>query len=113
MPTIDRDVARFFDDAGIRVRRVFKYTGPNPYVNTGTNATSGDLIVPGNLSMGVIEVFLPGGGAYDGVNAIRFLTVDYTSAGIRVHWFVGTTGVEVANGVDLSSFSVRVEAVGR
>jgi hypothetical protein len=103
MPTLDKSTIRFYDDAGIRRRRTFIYTGPASYV------TGGDSFVPADVSLGVIEV-APGGVATDGTT-VRLLAYDYTNQ--KYQWFVPNTNVEVANGVNLSTFLIRLEIIGR
>jgi len=80
---------------------VVKYTGPNPYPNAG--GTVGDPISGADVALkGILGVlsgvaFDPVGGAY------RIVVYDPVLETMR--WFVSTTGVEVANGVDLSDYS--------
>ena len=85
-----------------------RYTGPNPYPNAG--GTVGDPIAASDLGLRGITGF-PGFIAFDPVGgAYRICVYDEVLETIR--WFVSTTGVEVANGVDLSAYSADIVVYG-
>lgn len=105
MPTIDRTIGAFFDSSAGRLRRIGRYVGPNPYV------TGGDPLLPADVAMGRIEL-LDIAAALDATGANMRILV-WNSVTQKVQWFVSTTGVEVANGVDLSGFAARFEAIGQ
>lgn len=107
MPTLTRTNARERDTAGIRHRRVETYTGPVAYPNVG--ATVGDPLVGADVSLGTIEFVTPF--LISSGSAVRLCYYDHTTATIRI--FIPNTGVEVANGVDLSTFSGRFEVIGK
>lgn len=105
MATYDLTVARAFDDAGIRRRTVGLLTGSATYV-VGT----GDIILPADLKLGVIEFFnIPF--ITDGTNVYWPRTVYNANGSVTVFWF-SATATAVGSG-DLSTFSGRFEAVGR
>jgi hypothetical protein len=80
---------------------VLLYTGPNPYPNAG--GTIGDPITAEDVGLkGILGVV--GGPAFDPVGG-AYRTVVYDPVTGTMRWFVSTTGVEVANGVDLSDYS--------
>lgn len=102
MPTLDKTVARDNDVAGIRRRVVNKYTGPASY------ATGGDPFTAGDVGLGVIE-FISFANPVDATPACRLVRYDHTN--FKVIWF-DLAGAEIANAVDLSTFSTRFEAIG-
>jgi len=83
------------------------YVGPNPYLNAGT---PGDPILAADLGLRGITGF-PSFHAFDPVGGL-FCTCVYDSTLEAIRWFVGTTGVEVANGVDLSAYSADIVVYG-
>jgi len=86
---------------------LFSYTGPNPYVNGGTQ---GDPVVAADLGLGGIEVF-PAFAIVDSAgNALYICIYDPTTASIRI--WSEATGQEVANGVDLSAASGDIIVYG-
>lgn len=103
MATISLTVARPRDIAGIRRRTIGQITGPASYV------TGGDALVAGEVGMGVLE-FVIFELATDGTN---WYGIMYDHSAETAVWVVLSSGNQVANGVDLSGFSARFEAVGR
>ena len=102
MPIIDFTQARPNDVAGIRRRRIVQYTGPASY------ATGGDLLVPSDVTLGVIED-LPEQSVTDGTS-VR--TIIYNNTTQKLQWFVPNTNVDVAAGVNLSTFIGRFAVTG-
>jgi hypothetical protein len=96
-------VDRCEDVAGIRRRILFNYSGPASYV------TGGDPLAASDIRLGVIED-IPEQIATNGTNITCFVYVNSTS---KLQAFVPNTGVEVASGVNLSAYTMRVEAIGR
>lgn len=86
-----------------RVVREVQYTGPASYTTGGESVNSA-----ADLGMG--EVFGVYGTIGDG-SAIRIPFFDYTNQTIQ--WFIPNTGAEVANGVDLSTFSGTLLFTGK
>jgi hypothetical protein len=105
MPTIDKTNLQYHDSSAARIRKIGGYAGPASYV------VGGDPIVPGDLGMGRIELilFAP---ATNGTLFIYPVWVPSGNGG-AVKWLVGTTGVEVAGGVNLSAYTTRFEAIGK
>jgi hypothetical protein len=81
-----------------------RYTGPASYV------TNGDSFLPAEVGLGVID-FIDFENAIDATPANRLLT--YNVSTNLVTWVIPSTNAEVANGVDLSTFSARFIAYGR
>lgn len=100
---IGRTGFRDLDVAGIRLRRVVQLTGDTSY------PTGGYSLTPGDVKLGVIEHF-PTVAITDGTT-IRIGVYNYTTQ--KLQFFVPNTNVEVANAVDLSTFSARVEVIGK
>jgi hypothetical protein len=102
---INRTIGAFFDSSQGRLRRIGGYIGPSSYV------TGGDAFLPADVAMGRIE-HLDISNALDAAGANMRILV-WNSVTQKVMWFVSTTGVEVANGVDVSGFAARFEAIGQ
>lgn len=110
MPTIDKTIGAYHDSSNARIRKIAGYTGPNPY-NTG-----GDPIKPGDLGMSRIELILFANainGDATPLYAYPVWTPDVTTGGGKVRWIVGATGLEVAQGTNLSTYFCRFEAIGK
>lgn len=84
-------------------RQVCTYTGPASYV------TGGDEISAEDVRMGKLFAFL--GGVL--TNGTTPLIAGWVPATSTLQLFVASTGVEVANGVDLSGYSGTFEAIGQ
>lgn len=84
-------------------RQVCTYTGPDAYV------TGGDALDPEQVRMGKLFAFL--GGVL--TNGTTPLIAGWVPATSTLQLFVASTGVEVANGVDLSGYSGTFEAIGQ
>lgn len=100
------------DVAGVRRRNIGNYVGPVSYANPG-----GDVLTAASLGLAVIEKFSVPQLASDANGAaIRGLTLVYAADGttVTVRWYTDVAAsTEVANAVDLSTYSVRFEAIGR
>jgi len=102
MPTLESG-GRNLDVLSTHRAWIDKYTGPASYV------TGGDAFVPGDLKLGTID-FIAFELAIDAAGVIYGLV--YDTANEKVIWYVLSTGLEVANGTDLSGFSARFAAFG-
>lgn len=102
---LDRSVGNYFDSSSSFLRRVARWTGPNPY------ATGGEAITAATFGLGKIVAIL-GGTANDAAGALRLAVYNPTTG--KIAWYVdGAAGfVEVANGVNLSTFSGPIEVIG-
>lgn len=104
---LDRRVGNYFDNSASFVRRVARWTGPNPYV------TGGEAVTPATFGMGTVvaALFNP---ALDPAGAgTRFPVWNPTTQ--KLMWFTITAGAvaEVANGIDLSGYSAQFEVIGQ
>lgn len=106
-PTIDRSIGAYHDSSNARIRKIAGYTGPALY-NTG-----GDPIAPGDLGMGKIELILFGNALSGTTPLYPVWNPDAATGGGKVKWIVASTGVEVAQGVNLSTYFARFEAIGK
>lgn len=91
------------------------YAGPTSYTNTGTETTSGDGPIPPSFFGFFNTIVTPwGSGNMDqsGTYFVRWRSVQNGLTPWRLHWFVVATGAEVANGVNLSGFIVKISAIG-
>lgn len=103
---LDRTIGNYFDSSSSFLRRVARWTGPNPYVS------GGEPITAQTFGLGKILAFL-GGTAVDAAGAVRLIVYNPTTG--KVMWYVdGAAGfVEVANGVNLSTFTAPFEVIGQ
>jgi hypothetical protein len=102
----------FADIFGGKMFNTVDYSGPTSYNNTGTPATSGDKISHRMFGFeNTIETFvgqsIDQSGTYYAIG--QPLNNGVTSWKLR--WFT-TAGVEVANGVNLAAFTVKLAAIG-
>lgn len=90
------------------------YAGPTSYNNTGTGSTSGDSISPSQLGFFNIILTPLTSGTLDqsGTYFIRWQPQQNGDTPWKIRWFVVSTGAEVANGVNLSTFTVKLAALG-
>lgn len=102
MPLV-RSIGNYFDASNSFLRRVERWTGPNPYV-TGGEACAPSLFGVGTIVMG------PGGVASNGTDT-RLVAWNATTQ--KLQWFVPNTNAEVANGTDLSGYTLQFEVVGQ
>ena len=101
------------DIFGGRQFNAIDYKGPTSYVNTGVGSTSGDTIGHRmfgfeNTIQAIIDASLDQTGTYQVVD--QPMQNGVTSW--RLRWFVVSTGAEVANGTNLSAFTVKLAAIG-
>jgi hypothetical protein len=107
MPTIDRTIGAYHDSSNARIRKIAGYTGPAVY-NTG-----GDPITPADLGMSRIELVLFTNAISGTTPLYPVWNPDAATGGGKVKWIVASTGVEVAQGVNLSTYFGRFEAIGK
>jgi hypothetical protein len=102
----------FADVFGGRQFNTIDYSGPTAYNNTGTPTTSGDTMDPMMFGFKntIQELF---NGSIDQTGAYKVLAQPVNN-GItvwRLRWF-SVAGTEVANGVNLSTYTVKLSAIG-
>lgn len=112
MATINRTTVRFRDVAGIRRRSIGSYTGPASYVQPG-----GDPITAQELGLGFIDHLDMNGVVTDGTGTAannRLITLTFNTARttVTIRWYTALT-TEVVNAVDLSTYTIPFEAMGR
>jgi len=101
---IDRSVGNYFDHSGSFIRRVARWTGPNPY------ATGGEVATPATFGLGIIVAFL----LSEGTNAAGSgtMTPVWNATTQKLQWFTAA-GAEVTGGTDLSGYSAGFEVIGQ
>ena len=101
---------------GAKIQVVFDHCGPASYNNTGTYATSGETLLAngGGLNFGGFDFVR----AMDSSDGLYFAVIVPNLGGdansmksVVIHWFVRSTGAEVANGVNLSGSAIRIAAL--
>lgn len=86
-----------------RLVREVRYTGPASYV------TGGDPVNAAN-ELGMGEVY----GVYGGISSGSAVVIPFFDyANQKILWFVPNTGAQVANAVDLSTFSGTLLFTGK
>lgn len=103
-PTLDFTQFRAQDLSAVKRRTQGAYFGPASYVQ------GGDPLTPGDLMLGQIDVLMFTDVILAGTTTMY--TVYYDFVNQKVIWFVGTTGIEVAAAVNLSTGQARFEAIG-
>lgn len=94
------------DEGATTKRALATYTGPAAY------ATGGDPVTPEDVRMG--KVFVIGGAvAMDGTAAYLLYLTSPAGSTQKILWLDATTGLEVANGTDLSGATAQVEFIGQ
>ena len=112
MPTFTFDASlRPSDTAGVRRRKVVKYTGPISY------ATGGDPIAPADVGLSVIEDISENLAYNSTTPQIYFLVYDNSTAaggpiGGKIRWFTATS-TEVSAATNLSAATALIEFIGR
>jgi hypothetical protein len=107
MALIDKSIGNYHDSSNARIRKIGGYTGPNPY-NTG-----GDPITPAELGMSRLELVLLAAATNGALYLYPVFVPNPATGGGFIKWLVGTTGVEVAGGTNLSTYFCRFEAIGK
>ena len=112
----NRILPGYLTQLGNKLEMLFDHDGPVSYVNTGTFNTSGDIVNASDLGIGGIESLNVDGISSDGLN---YAYIEYRNGGngnaiplVAIHWFVLATNVEVANAVNLSTKSLRLQLRG-
>lgn len=95
-----------------KIEIIFDHTGPTSYTNTGVFSTSGETVNASDLGVGGIEMLLPNTATGDGLYFVRVVpNVQSATSGVignpTVHWYVLSSGAEVANGTNLSASAIR------
>ena len=113
---IDFTQFRAQDGSETKRRRQGMYTGPAAYSNFFTNSGTGDPLVAGDLALGIIHQlnFEPAVNVNGTLYTLVYVTPNQVPLLVNggIIWYVGTTGVEAANGTNLSGFSSYFEAIG-
>lgn len=99
---LDRSVGNYFDSSGSFIRRVARWKGPNPYV------AGGELADAAAFGLGkIVAIFFSN--MSDGTT---YRIPAYSIATGKIMVFT-VAGVEIAGGVDLSTFVGSVEVIGQ
>lgn len=92
------------DSSNDRIRKFVTVQGPSSYT------TGGEAVAPVAAGLGQVHLFNAEPAIAAAGTSVRLVRYDYVNQ--KVQWF-GENFAEIANGVDLSTYSARVEIVGR
>lgn len=103
MATLSFDAVKGgFDKSAAYERRIFRYTGPNPYV------AGGDPLTPEQCRLGLIAAIL-GAAIWNGTAVLWGV---WDSVNKKLVWY-SATGTQVTGGTDLSGYSGNFEVIGK
>jgi hypothetical protein len=104
-----------------KIETVVDHDGPASYNNTGTFATSGETINASDFGLGGFELVQVDALSSDGLNYAYVILTGQSITGANkgnvgvqavIHWYVLLTNVEVANAINLSGKSIRLQIRG-
>lgn len=95
---------------------IIDHDGPTSYTNTGVFSTSGETLNALDLGFGGFDYIDSDLLSSDGLNYVQILPVGASTSGnfgtpsasVTIHWIVQASNAEVANGVNLSTKSIRL-----
>jgi hypothetical protein len=120
----NRIMPGYINQLGDKMELVVDHDGPASYNNTGTFSTSGETINAADLGLGGFELVQIDALSSDGLNygyvVLSNQSTSSTPQGVGanavpsavIHWYVLATNVEVANAVNLSTKSLRLQIRG-
>ena len=90
------------------------YAGSTSYSNTGVGTTSGDTMAPSLFGFfnTILTPFGSGNVDQSGTYQVFWQSQQNGLTPWRLRWVVLATGAEVANGTNLSTFTVKLAAIG-
>jgi hypothetical protein len=106
---------------GAKYEIIIDHDGPGSYNNTGTFATSGEIINAADIGIGGFELVSDQTLSSDGLNYVLIQLPNQSTSvepqgnalpTARIHWYVTATNAEVANAVNLAGKSVRLQIRG-
>lgn len=116
----NRILPGYVTSLGAKYEIIVDHDGPASYNNTGTGLTSGETINASDFGLGGIELIQADSISSDGVNTVYPTIINQSTSGPQgnavptatLRWFVTATGAEVANAVNLSGKSIRLQIRG-
>lgn len=100
---------------GDKYEIIVDHDGPASYPNPTPFTANGEVINASDFGIGAFETVDPQGLSSDQLNTVLVVVGDGSgkaSATARIHWFVQVGGAEVANAVNLSTKSIRLQIRG-
>ncbi len=104
------DFTQFRAEDGSNTKRRVQGLYVPPTAAAGGYTTNGDIVLPADFKLGQLD-YLDIGNFVTAAGTLYTVVYDYVNQKIMI--FVGTTGVQAANALDLSASSCRFEAIGR
>lgn len=117
----NRILPGYMNQVGAKLEVIVDHDGPASYANGGTPSTSGEVINASDFGLGGFELVQCDHLSQDGLNDVFAQLVNQSAPGdtignavptARLRWFVTSTGAEVANAVNLSTKSIRLQIRG-
>jgi hypothetical protein len=106
-------VPGFPDIFGGKMFNTIDYSGPTAYNNTGTPATSGDSVSHRMFGFeNTVETYIGESVDQSGTYFVIAQPVNNGVTAWKLRWFTLSGSTEVANGVNLSGFTVKLSAIG-
>ena len=103
----------FADVFGGRLFNTIDYSGPTSYTNTGTASTSGDSLDCRFFGFpNTIETVTGESADQSGTYFVIGQPINNGVTGWKLRWFTLVGSTEVANGVNLSGYTVKLSAIG-
>lgn len=103
----------FPDIFGGKMFNTIDYKGPTSYNNTGIGSTSGDTV--GHRMFGfenTVETYIGQSIDQTGTYYVVAMPKNNGVTSWRLRWFQVSNAAEVANGVNLSAYTVKLAAIG-
>lgn len=105
----------YMNQVGDKLEVIVDHDGPASYANPTPFTANGEVINASDFGLGAFEVVDPMGLSSDQLNTVLCVVGDGSGKAAttcRIHWFVQSTGAEVANAVNLSGKSIRLQIRG-
>lgn len=98
-----------------KLELIADHDGPTSYLNPTPFTANGEIINASDFGLGGFETVDPMGLSSDQLNTVLAIVGDGSgrpATTCRLHWFVQVGGAEVANAVNLSTKSIRLQIRG-
>lgn len=117
----NRILPGYVTEVGAKYELIVDLDGPASYANGTIGTTGGQVINALDYGIGGFEVVDPQGLSSDGLNYVQIQLVGQSTTGAvsgnavksaRIYWIVQSTNAQVANAINLSGKSIRLQIRG-